>query len=554
MKIILKILSLISFCITSISFAQSIEVESFNQNPLEISPLLGGDLQVNFKYTSQAGSSGNNLYIGLEELDANNQYVRTIDGTSLENEPAGTDVQGSVNLFVGTIQPLSAELPAGHYYQVIARLYTNTWTELASAGYWNTPQLTTQNTIPYDFNTFPISKGADISWMTEMEAQDYTWQDNNGNETELMPLLKDYDLDAVRLRVWVDPDNSPANGWCDIQDMVIKAQLAEAEGLDVMICIHFSDWWADPGQQNKPAGWNSFTVPQLETAVANHTTAILNALSAVNITPEWVQIGNETNDGMLWQTGRASTGGFANYAKFINAGASAVKAFDNNIKTILHLASGNEASLYNWNIGGLLNNGFNINNIDIVGMSLYPNEDNWKSLVDDTYNNMLNVQNTYNKDVMVVEIGFDNSRPDITYQFIVYMIEKTRQAQGLGVFYWEPIAYSPFTAYTKGAWDTDGSPSVAMDAFLNSSTLSVEEHLLEDAQQSYTIYPNPMQNELFIQSQNPTPQNLALYDIKGKLLLEIKDHNPTHSIDVSVLNTGLYILKIGEKSFKVLKD
>jgi arabinogalactan endo-1,4-beta-galactosidase len=547
-----QLLILIIFPI--LSMAQSIEVESFNQNPLEISPLLGGDLQVNIKYTSEAGSPGNNLYIGLEELDASDQFVRTIDGASFENEPAGIDVQLSVNLFMGTIQPLSSELPSGHYYQVIARLYTNTWTELMSAGYWNTPQLITQNTVPYDFSSFPISKGADISWMTEMEAQGYTWQDNNGNSSELMPLLEDYDLDAVRLRVWVDPDNSPANGWCDIQDMVAKAQLAEAEGLDVMICIHFSDWWADPGQQNKPAGWTNFTVPELETAVGSHTTDILNALSAVNITPKWVQIGNETNDGMLWQTGRASTGGFANYAKFINAGASAVKSFNASIKTILHLASGNDAGLYNWNIGGLLSNGLNINEIDIVGMSLYPNEDNWRSLVDDTYDNMLNVQNTYNKDVMVVEIGFDNSRPDITYQFIVYMIERTRQAQGLGVFYWEPIGYSPFTAYSKGAWDDDGSPSVAMDAFLDSSTLSVEDQLLEDALQSYTIFPNPFQSELYIKSQNPTPQNVVLYDIQGKLLIEIKNYTPLQYIDVSGLKPGIYILKIGKYAYRVLKN
>lgn len=532
--------------------AQSIEVISFNQNPLEVSPLLGGDLQVNVEYTSQSGSAGNNLYIGLEELDVNNQFVRTIDGVSMENETAGTDVQLSVNLFVGTIQPLSDELPAGHYYQVIARLYTNTWTELVSADYWDTPILLTENNIPYDFSSFTISKGADISWMTEMEEQGYTWQDNDGNASELMPLLTSYDMDAVRLRVWVDPDNSPANGWCDIDDMVTKAQLAEAEGMDVMICIHFSDWWAHPGQQNKPAAWSSMSVSQLETAVANHTTDILNALDAVNITPRWVQIGNETNDGMLWETGRASAGGFANYAKFINAGASAVKAFDASIKTILHLASGNDTGLYNWNIGGLLSNGLTFSEIDIVGMSLYPNEDNWISLVDDTYSNMLNVQNTYNKDVMVVEIGFDNSRPDITYQFIVYMIERTRQAQGLGVFYWEPIAYSPFTSYSKGAWDGDGSPSVAMDAFLNTSTLSTTE--FEKPKQNFIIYPNPSSDVLHVKSLNTNLHSIEIVDFNGRLIQKLSTESSLKSIDVSSFAEGIYFVRINhEKTIKWIK-
>ena len=72
---------------------------------------------------------------------------------------------------------------------------------------------------------------------------------------------------------------------------------------------------------------------------------------------------------MLWTTGKASTGGFANYAKFLNAGANAVKTFNSNIKTILHIASGNDNALFRWNIGGLLNNGFRINKFDIIIIS-----------------------------------------------------------------------------------------------------------------------------------------------------------------------------------------
>jgi arabinogalactan endo-1,4-beta-galactosidase len=546
-----KLQILIFIILPILSMAQSIEIISFNQNPLEVSPLLGGDLQVNVEYTSQSGSTGNNLYIGLEELDANNQFVRTIDGVSLENESAGTAVQLSVNLFVGSVQPLSDELPEGNYYQVIARLYTNTWTELASAGYWNTPALMTQNTIGYDFSQNPISKGADVSWMTEMEADGYTWQDNDGNASELMPLLKDYDLDAIRLRVWVDPANSPANGWCDIDDMVSKAILADDEGMDVMVCIHYSDHWADPGQQNKPAAWSSMTVAQLETAVANHTNDILTALDAVGITPKWVQIGNETNDGMLWDTGRASTGGFANYASFLNAGSLAVKTFDNSIKTILHLANGNDNNLYQWNIGGLLNNGLVFSRFDIIGMSLYPEEDNWKQLVDDTYNNMNSLQSQYNKDMMMVEVGFTNSRPDKSYQFLVYMIEKTRQANGLGVFYWEPIARSPFTSYGKGAWDSDGSPSVAMDAFLDSSTLNITN--FQEHQQNFIIYPNPATEVLFVKSLQSNLNSIELYDITGKLLLKLQSDALLQPIDVSGFIKGVYLLKLnGDQALKFI--
>jgi hypothetical protein len=254
MKNKLQFLILITFLSQNTLFSQSIEIESFNQNPLEVSPLLGANLTVNFKYSSEVGAVNNNIFIGLEILDTNNQYVSYVNGVTLTNQQAGANLQKSVSFFIGSIHKLSENLPNGHYYQVKAILYASGgWNANAWAGYWNTPVLVLQNTQGYEFSTNPISKGVDISWMTEMENNGFSWKDNNGNSKQLMPLLKEYDLDAVRLRVWVNPDVSAANGWCNIEDMVAKAELAKAANLDIMICIHFSDWWADPGNQTKPA-------------------------------------------------------------------------------------------------------------------------------------------------------------------------------------------------------------------------------------------------------------------------------------------------------------
>ena len=483
-----QIIKAILFCFVFYNktlFSQSIEITSFNENPLEVSPLLGATLTINFNYSSEVGSIGNHIYIGLEILDGNNQFVKTIAESTLQNQQTGTNIQNSVNFFIGSVHKLSTNLPNGHYYQVKAILYKTNWIANAWAGYWNTPALILQNTQGYEFSKNRINKGADISWMTEMENSGFTWKDNNGNSKELMPLLKEYDLDAVRLRVWVNPDVSSANGWCDIDDLVVKAELAKNAGLEVMISIHYSDWWADPGQQTKPVAWINFSISQLETAVYNHTTDILNALNTKGITPKWVQIGNETSDGMLWNSGKASTGGFGNYAKFINAGTNAVKAFNNSIKTILHLPNGNDNPLFRWNIDGLINNGLISSRLDIIGMSLYPEENNWVSMVNDTYNNMIDVKTRYNKDVMMAEVGFASNRPDISNQFLTYIIEKTKQANGLGVFYWEPIAHKNWNSYSKGAWDEDGSPSIAMDAFLIFTSKST---LLLKSEKSSRLY------------------------------------------------------------------
>jgi arabinogalactan endo-1,4-beta-galactosidase len=544
-----KIIVIFLLCFSNILVSQSIEITGFNENPLQVSPLLGSDLIVNFKYTSEAGSTGNNIFIGLEILDSNNQYVSYINGVTLNNQQAGTNVEKSAAFFVGSVHKPSEDLPAGHYYQVKAILYqSGGWVENAWAGYWNSPKTELENSNDYNFSAKTIAKGADISWMTEMEDQGYTWKDNDGNTKELLPLLKEYDIDAVRLRVWVNPENSNANGWCDIDDMVVKAEKAHANNQDILISIHYSDWWADPGQQTKPEAWTNYSLSQLETAVANHTTAILNALDAKGIAPKWIQIGNETNDGMLWTTGKASTGGFANYAKFLNAGANAVKTFNSSIKTILHISNGYDNSFFRWSIDSLISNGFQQNQFDIIGMSLYPDENNWKTYVDATFNNMIDLKSRYNKDVMLVEIGFSNSRPDITYQYITYMIEKTKQAEGLGVFYWEPIARSPFVNYSKGAWDADGSPSVAMDAFIDKSALSADTvNLSTDA---LYIFPNPTRNLITVNSTETPINSLKLYNTNGNLLIDKKGNQHKLELDLSKLATGIYFLNINHNVVK----
>ncbi|WP_170064437.1 glycosyl hydrolase 53 family protein [Polaribacter glomeratus] len=554
----MKILKTVLFSIVMIAsfvFSQAIEIVSFSENPLEVNPLTGSTLTINYTYSSETGAAGNHIFIGLEILDSNNDYYASVSGVVLQNQSSGQNKAGNVQLFVGSSNQLSENLPTGFYYQARAILYkSESWSENAWAGYWNTPALTLQDTSNYQFSTNKISKGADISWMTEMESKGYTWKDNAGNTKELLPLLKEYQLDAVRLRVWVNPENSQANGWCDIDDLVKKAELANALNMDIMICIHYSDWWADPGNQKKPAAWTNFTVGQLETAVANHTTEILTALKAKGIAPKWVQIGNETSDGMLWDSGKASTGGFVNYAKFINAGSNAVKIVNNRIQTILHLSEGNNNGLFRWNIDGLINNGLNFSNIDIIGMSLYPDTNTWKSMVDDASANVLDLKSRYNKEAMIVEVGFSANQPSISHQFLVYMIEKARQTGALGVFYWEPIAYDNFTSYSKGAWDADGSPSIAMDAFIDKSTLDLEGFEIENSK-LFKVYPNPSTNVITIKALKNSLTSVKIFDILGKEIRSIDAEGVSKSIDVSNLKTGIYTLKINNlASIKFLKN
>jgi len=245
------------------------------------------------------------------------------------------------------------------------------------------------------------------------------------------------------------------------------AKRAKDAGMSVMLTLHYSDSWADPGKQTKPAAWASYSFQQLMDAVYNHTREVMTAMQSKGVTPDWVQIGNETNDGMLWNDGKASLN-MQNYAWLVNTGNNAVKSISSATKTIVHLSNGYDNSLFVWNIGGLIANGATF---DIIGMSLYPTSADWSTKVTQTVSNSNNMISRYGKPVMITEIGMDYNQPAAAKSFVSDIKTKIRNiagGKGLGVFYWEPEATPGYNGgYNKGAWQADGKPTIALDGFLN---------------------------------------------------------------------------------------
>ena len=305
-----------------------------------------------------------------------------------------------------------------------------------------------------------LAKGADISWVTEMESIGLKFYNSGGTELECMSLLKSLGMNTVRLRVWVNP--SPA--WNNAADVVAKAVRAKNLGLRVMIDFHYSDSWADPGQQTKPAAWVGQNFATLTTSLASHTTAVLNQIKTSGVTPEWVQVGNETNDGMLWPDGKASLN-MNNFAQLVNAGYDAVKTVFPTTKVIVHISNGYDNALFRWIFDGLTTNGARY---DVIGMSLYPNTSNWSSYNAQCLANMNDMVSRYNKEVMVVESGMSWNSPTECNAFLADLIAKTRSvsgSKGLGVLYWEPEAYNNWKGYSLGAFDNSGKPTAALNAF-----------------------------------------------------------------------------------------
>ena len=309
-------------------------------------------------------------------------------------------------------------------------------------------------------STFAV--GADVSWVTQMEAANKLFYNGAGQQKECMQLLKDLGSNTIRLRVWVNPTNS----WNSTADLVAKAVRAKNLGMRIMIDFHYSDSWADPGQQTKPAAWVGQNVTQLTTSISTHTTQVLTTLKNNGITPEWVQVGNETNDGMLWPEGKASTSMY-NFTQFVNAGYDAAKSVFPNTKVIVHVSNGHDNNLFRWMFDGLKNNGAKY---DVIGMSLYPSYfgGGWQAANNLTLINMNDMVSRYNKEVMIVEVGMPWDNAADCKLFLQDLITKTKSVtlgKGLGVLYWEPQSYGNWQGYTLGAFDNSGKPTIAIDAF-----------------------------------------------------------------------------------------
>ncbi|WP_018609111.1 glycoside hydrolase family 53 protein [Uliginosibacterium gangwonense] len=312
--------------------------------------------------------------------------------------------------------------------------------------------------LPLGAHAATFAKGADVSWVDQEESAGYKFYNSSGVATDPFVLLKNIGVNAIRLRVWVNP----SSGWNNGADVLYKAKRAVAQGQSIMIDFHYSDSWADPSQQTKPSDWSGHTYAQLKTDVYNHTYNTLNYLKSNGVTVQWVQVGNEINSGMLWPEG--STSNFSQLAGLINSGYSATKAVFPSASVILHLANGYNNTVFRWFFDGVKNAGASW---DVIGMSHYPAASSWSTTNAQLATNMSDMVSRYGKSVMICEIGMDWTQAATAKSMIADTMTKVQAlgSKGLGVFYWEPEAYPGWQNYTMGALNGNGQFTSAMDPF-----------------------------------------------------------------------------------------
>lgn len=326
--------------------------------------------------------------------------------------------------------------------------------------------------------------GADISQAQELEAKGVKFFDVDGREKDLFVILRDHGFNYIRLKTFVDPkaEFGYASDGCDQgfgefpqnveafgdkEHVVAYAKRAKALGFKLLLDFHYSDNWADPGKQIIPERWRNISNSNvLADSVYSYTKDVLNALKAVGALPEMVQVGNEITNGMLREVpssntdcwgnkpsqadgavngGMGSSQGIANTAKYLAAGARAVKEISNNIKVVFHIESPHKTNTVEWWMKSIIMNSKVVP--DVMAFSAYTayehgNPDSWKKLMIDlgkTYNNLEFMIAEYNGASKSDYYAYDGSRAK-THQI---MDEIPR---GIGAFIWEPER--------SGAWGT----------------------------------------------------------------------------------------------------
>lgn len=316
--------------------------------------------------------------------------------------------------------------------------------------------------------------GADLSYVNEMEDCGATYFDQNGIEKDPYTIFKESGTNLIRVRLWHNPTWTNYSNYNDVKKTI---QRAKNQGMKVLLDFHYSDTWADPGKQIIPAAWlndiNNTEV--LGDLLYNYTYETLSNLSASNLLPDMVQVGNEIN-AMILQKGEPNAPmDWARNSFLINKGIKAVRDIPSEknkpIEVMLHIAQPENGL---WWFEQATQNG--ITDYDWIGLSYYPL---WSTYTLDNVGSVLSTLiNTYNKSLMIVETAYpftlsnaDSANNILNNSALINGYPATQQGQldylntlktvvknagGEGIIYWEPawVSTGCYTLWGQGShWD-----------------------------------------------------------------------------------------------------
>lgn len=313
-------------------------------------------------------------------------------------------------------------------------------------------------------------RGADVSSLLKSEDLGGRYYSDMGRRQHspdsTLGILRDHGTTHLRARVWVDS----ADGYHGVREIARLARRARRENMKMLVDLHYSDFWADPGQQAKPAAWEGLSIEELEAAVYDHTYEVCSRIRRTGGAPDMIQIGNELNSGMLWPDGHTwNPPNWENLGRFLRAGTKAVRRCSRKTKVVLHLANGGDNGAFRWWFDNIVAQGVDF---DVIAASYYGY---WHGSLGDLQDNLNDMVERYGKDVLVAETAYpftldvgdaQNNVIGLPWQLVdgyeaspygqaenlrdvLSIVRAVRDGRGLGAFYWG----AAWTVVPGNGWD-----------------------------------------------------------------------------------------------------
>jgi arabinogalactan endo-1,4-beta-galactosidase len=437
--------------------------------------------------------------------------------------------------------------------------------------------------------------GADLSYVHEMEDCGVVYHES-GQAKDVYQIFAEHQCNLVRLRLWHTPKwydglNS-GKRYSDFQDVRQSIIRAKAQGMNVLLDFHLSDNWADPGHQVVPAAWLGVVdnLPRLKDSLYNYISKTLLDLNNEGLLPEMVQIGNETNRGILLAPAVDAAGWSLDWNRNSQLFKRAIQAVrdventtDKTIKVALHIAGPAEAD---WLMAGFWSNG--VTDFDVIGLSYY-----WAwhkpTSITDVGNIVSELRQNYpGKEVMIFETGYpwtlqweDNANniitelnpgyapasPDNQRKWLVDMTQTVINKGAKGVLYWEPAWQSSAcsTQWGQGSHQEHATFFDFQDNLLIGGGMEFMAHPYQNLlpvgvienKVSFSVWPDSQMANLIIQLQGNSwaeALDFKLVNSKGELITSRRMHTTPGSelhIPIPVLPPGIYYCSVFDE--KVLK-
>ncbi len=310
--------------------------------------------------------------------------------------------------------------------------------------------------FPISKDNYPI-KAIDLSYVPEIRAFGIVTKNRNAQPEDMLLTVKNSNYNTIRLRLWKNPSNVHSG----FQEVKTFAQEIKSNGMKVWLTVHYSDTWADPGKQTKPQQWAGISFQALKDSVYQYTKKIIQ-----EIQPDYIQIGNEINSGLLWPEGNFSNKN--QMLDLIDTASVAIRNTNPSTQIILHYAGLDNAEYFFENVKSV--------SYDLIGLSYYPL---WHGKNISAIDQKMVQLAQFNKNIIIAETAYpftfgwddytnniigDNSQIISTYaasadgqkQFLLALKDiVAKHSKGYGLCYWgaEWIAFKGKTATNGSSWE-----------------------------------------------------------------------------------------------------